>query len=95
MTTNESPRKIPMRKCVGCNEMKPKRELTRVVRSPEGIISLDTTGKANGRGAYLCPSAECLKKARKRRSLERAFSYAVDSGIYDGLALRLQELDEN
>ena len=95
MTTNETPRKIPMRKCVGCNEMKPKRELTRVVRSPEGTISLDFTGKANGRGAYLCPSAECLKKARKRRSLERAFSCAVDGLIYDELELRLQGVEDN
>ena len=80
---NETPRKIPLRKCVGCNEMKPKRELIRAVRSPEGSISLDRTGKANGRGAYLCHSAECLKKARKRRALERAFKCAVDGLVYD------------
>ena len=58
-------RKIPMRKCTGCNEMKPKKELVRVVRSPEGEISLDLTGKKPGRGAYVCRDEECLKKARK------------------------------
>ena len=79
------PRKIPMRKCVGCNKMKPKRELIRVVRGPEGGISLDRTGKANGRGAYLCPDAECLKRARKRRSLERAFGCLVEGIIYEAL----------
>lgn len=80
---------MPMRKCVGCNEMKPKRGLVRVVRSPEGKISLDSTGKANGRGAYLCPDPACLKRARKRRSLERAFSCAVEAGIYDELENQL------
>jgi len=89
---NATQRKIPMRKCVGCNEMKPKRELTRVVRGPEGAIFLDSTGKANGRGAYLCPSAECLKKARKRRSLERAFKCAVEAMIYEELELRMSDL---
>jgi len=74
-----------MRKCLGCNEMKPKRELIRVVRSPEGAISLDKTGKANGRGAYLCPSAECLKKLRKRKSLERAFKCQIPAEVYEGL----------
>jgi predicted RNA-binding protein YlxR (DUF448 family) len=74
-----------MRKCLGCNEMKPKRELIRVVRSPEGAISLDKTGKANGRGAYLCPAAECLKKLRKRKGLERAFKCPVPPEVYEGL----------
>jgi len=69
--------------------MKPKRELTRVVRSPEGQIFLDSTGKANGRGAYLCPSAECLKKARKRRSLERSYKCAIEGAIYDELEEKL------
>jgi len=82
-----------MRKCVGCNEMKPKRELTRVVRSPEGKISLDSTGKLNGRGAYLCPDPACLKRARKRRSLERAFQCAVEASIYDELENQLNGFD--
>jgi predicted RNA-binding protein YlxR (DUF448 family) len=79
------PKKIPMRQCLGCREMKPKRELIRVVRSPEGEISLDFRGKANGRGAYLCPNGDCLKKAVKSRALERAFSAAIPAEIYDRL----------
>ena len=75
-------KKIPMRQCLGCREMKPKRELIRVVRSPEGEVGLDFRGKANGRGAYLCPSADCLKKAIRAKSLERAFSTAIPEEIY-------------
>ena len=80
-------KKIPMRQCLGCREMKPKRELIRVVRSPEGQISLDFKGKANGRGAYVCPDPTCLKKAVKARALERAFSAQIPQEVYD----RLQE----
>ena len=80
-----SQKKIPMRRCVGCYEMKPKRELVRVVRSPEGAISLDKTGKANGRGAYMCPDGECLKKLKKRKGLERAFKCAVAGEVYETL----------
>lgn len=76
-------RRIPLRKCTGCNEMKPKQELVRVVRSPEGEISLDLTGKKPGRGAYVCRSEECLKKARKARRFERAFSCAIPDEVYD------------
>ncbi len=76
-------RKIPLRKCTGCNEMKPKKELVRVVRSPEGEISLDLTGKAPGRGAYVCRNAECLKIARKARRFERAFSCAIPDEVFD------------
>ena len=78
-------KKIPMRQCLGCREMKPKRELIRVVRSPEGDISLDFKGKASGRGAYVCPDAQCLKKAIKARALERAFSCQVPQEIYEKL----------
>ena len=78
-------KKIPMRQCLGCREMKPKRELIRVVRSPEGEISLDFKGKASGRGAYVCPDAQCLKKAIKARALERAFSCQVPQEIYEKL----------
>lgn len=70
-------KKIPMRQCLGCREMFPKRELIRVVRSPEGELSLDFKGKAPGRGAYLCGKPECLKKARKSRAIERALSVEV------------------
>lgn len=78
-------KKIPMRQCLGCREMKPKRELIRVVRSPEGEISLDFKGKASGRGAYVCPDAQCLKKAVKAKALERAFSCQIPQEIYDKL----------
>lgn len=78
-------KKIPMRQCLGCREMKPKRELIRVVRSPEGEISLDFKGKANGRGAYICPDAACLNKAVKARALEKAFSMQIPAEIYEKL----------
>lgn len=80
-------KKIPMRQCLGCREMKPKKELIRVVRSPEGEISLDFRGKASGRGAYICPDGDCLKKAIKAKALERAFSTNIPPEIYE----RLQE----
>ena len=79
------PKKVPQRQCVGCREMKEKRELIRVVRSPEGEVTLDFKGKKPGRGAYLCPDSECLKKARKSRALERAFSQALPPEVYEGL----------
>ena len=79
------PKKIPMRQCLGCREMKPKKELIRVVRSPEGEISLDFRGKANGRGAYICPNPDCLRKAVKARALERAFSAQIPQEVYDKL----------
>ena len=81
----QQPKKIPQRQCVGCREMKEKRVLIRVVRSPEGEISLDFRGKKPGRGAYVCPSAECLKKARKSKALERAFSAQIPAEVYDAL----------
>lgn len=79
------PKKIPLRQCLGCREMKPKRELIRVVRSPEGEISLDFHGKKPGRGAYLCPQPECLKRIRKSKALERPFSLPIPEDVYDGL----------
>ncbi len=78
-------RKQPMRMCVGCGEMKEKRELIRVVKSSEGEISLDKTGKKNGRGAYLCHNIDCLKKARKSKRIDRAFEVAISDEIYDGM----------
>ena len=77
----QKPRKIPQRQCVGCREMKDKKALIRVVRSPEGTISLDFKGKLPGRGAYVCPNPECLKKARKSRALERAFDMAIPAEV--------------
>ncbi len=84
-------KKFPMRQCVGCREMFQKRELIRVVKSPEDDISLDFKGKAPGRGAYICHSGECLKKARKSRALERAFSLAIPDGVYDELERQMEE----
>ena len=84
-------RKIPMRQCLGCRTMFPKRELIRVVRSPEGELLLDFKGKAPGRGAYLCPNPECLKKARKARAIERAFSVSVPEEVYEALEARMEE----
>ncbi|MCB6365799.1 YlxR family protein [Intestinibacillus massiliensis] len=84
-------RKIPMRQCLGCRTMFPKKELIRVVRSPEGSIALDFKGKAPGRGAYVCHSAECLRKAQKSRALERAFGVPVPDEIYDALTAQMEE----
>lgn len=82
-------RKIPARMCVGCREMKPKRELLRVVRSPEGEISLDATGKKAGRGAYVCPSGECLRRAVKTRQLDRALEAQVGEAVLQALAAQM------
>jgi predicted RNA-binding protein YlxR (DUF448 family) len=76
-------RKIPLRMCAGCGEMKPKQELVRVVKSPDGEVSLDLTGRKPGRGAYVCRSAECLKAARKARRFEKAFSCRIPDEVYD------------
>ena len=78
-------KKIPMRQCLGCREAKPTKELIRVVRSPEGEISLDFKGKASGRGAYICHDPQCLKKAIRSKALERAFSTQIPPEIYDKL----------
>jgi len=79
------PRKIPQRKCVACQQMKPKRELIRVVRTPQGEIEIDLTGKKAGRGAYLCGQASCFKLAKKAKAFERALKVPVDAAIYDRL----------
>lgn len=86
-------KRIPMRQCVGCREMKPKKELIRVVKSPEGNLSLDFRGKAPGRGAYVCPDTACLKRAIKSRALERAFETQIPQEIYDGLVQAMEEGD--
>lgn len=85
-------RKVPLRKCVGCQNMFPKRELVRVVLTPEETIVIDETGKRNGRGAYVCRSPECLKLARKRKSLERALKTSIHSGVYEQLEAMMQGL---
>ena len=84
-------RKIPLRKCSGCGEMKPKAQLVRVVRSPEGDLSMDLTGRKPGRGAYVCRSIDCLRTARKRKALERSFACAIPSEIYDRLEEEMME----
>lgn len=84
-------KKISMRQCLGCREMKPKRELLRVVRSPEGEVSLDTRGKKPGRGAYVCPNADCLKKAIKTRALSRALETEIPEEVMQRLAAELEE----
>ena len=76
-------KKIPMRMCLGCNEMKNKREMIRVVKSPEGEVSLDFTGKKSGRGAYICKSRECFEKARKARRFEKSLSCKIDDSVYE------------
>ena len=78
-------RKIPMRMCNGCSEMKPKKELMRIVKANDGTILLDMTGKLNGRGAYICKSAECLKKARKSKRIDRTFNVSIPDEIYDSI----------
>ncbi len=83
-------KKIPMRMCIGCGEMQEKRNLVRVIKTPEDEILLDSTGKKSGRGAYLCKSMECFDKAQKGRKLERAFSRKVDDAVYEELKNELQ-----
>lgn len=85
------PNKIPMRQCLGCREMKPKRELIRAVKSPEGEISLDFKGKKPGRGAYVCPDPQCLKNAIKSKALERAFSSAIPEEVLIGLQKQMED----
>lgn len=78
-------KKIPMRQCIGCGEMKGKKEMIRVLRTTEGEICLDATGKKNGRGAYLCKQEECLRKARKNKGLERSFKMSIPDEVYSML----------
>lgn len=89
------PKKIPLRQCVGCREMKPKKELIRVVKSPEDAISLDFRGKSPGRGAYLCPNGSCLARARKSKALERAFDKALPPEVYEALDSQMKEVPPN
>ena len=88
------PKKIPMRQCKGCREMKPKMELVRVVRSPQGEISVDLKGKKSGRGAYVCRSPECLKKAIRSHALERELEVTLPPEIYETLAAQMENEEE-
>ena len=85
-------KKIPLRKCIGCGEMKDKRELMRVLKTTENEITIDTTGKKNGRGAYLCKNEECLKKLRKTKGLERSLKIAIPQEVYDKLEKEMELL---
>ena len=85
-------RKVPLRKCTGCQEMKDKRELIRIVRNDAGEFSLDRTGKKPGRGAYICPNVQCLEKAQKSKGIERSFKAAVPKEVYEQLLAQLEEM---
>ena len=87
-----SVKKIPLRQCIGCGEMKSKKEMIRVLRTAEGEILIDATGRKNGRGAYLCPSCECLKKAVKSKGLDRSFKMVVPREVYEALEKEMEEL---
>ena len=86
-------KKIPMRQCIGCGEMKGKKEMMRVIKTSEDDICLDVTGKKNGRGAYLCVSKECLQKARKNKGLERSFKMSIPAEIYDTLDKEFEAIE--
>ena len=83
-------KKIPQRQCMGCRERKPKKEMIRVVRSPEGEVFLDFGGKMNGRGAYICPNADCLKKALRSKALDRSLEVTIPEEVYDRLAKEME-----
>jgi len=83
-------KKIPQRQCMGCRERMDKRQLIRVVRTPEGNVQLDFSGKLNGRGAYICPKADCLKKARKAKSLDRSLEVTIPEEVYDRLEREIE-----
>lgn len=87
-------KKIPERKCMGCNEKRPKKELIRVVRTPEGIVELDTVGKKSGRGAYICPKVSCYEKALKSKRLERCLETEIPESVYDDVKKCLGTGDE-
>ena len=86
-------KKIPMRKCVGCQEMKSKKDMIRVIRTSEGEFLLDATGKKNGRGAYICPSKNCLEKAVKNKGLERSFKQSIPREVYEALEKEMEILE--
>ena len=83
------PRRIPLRECAGCGDMKNKREMIRVVRDKNGVFSIDLTGKKAGRGAYICPNRECLQKAQKHKGLERSFKQAIPASVFEQLKAEL------
>lgn len=86
-------KKIPLRQCVGCAQMKGKKEMMRILKTPEDEICLDVTGKKNGRGAYVCRSRECLQMARRNKGLERSFKMSIPNEVYDTLEKEFEELE--
>lgn len=86
-------KKIPLRQCIGCGEMKNKKELLRILKTADNEIVLDTTGKMNGRGAYLCQNSECLKKAIKQKGLERSFKMSIDKAVYEKLEKEFSSIE--
>ena len=91
---NQKTRKVPMRQCLGCNEHKPKREMIRVVRTPEGTVELDFVGKKSGRGAYICPKRSCFAKARKSKRIENILEVKLPEEIYDRMEQSISEAEE-
>ncbi|MBS6954993.1 MAG: YlxR family protein [Enterocloster asparagiformis] len=87
-----SMKKVPLRQCIGCGEMKNKKEMIRVIKTADEEILLDATGRKNGRGAYLCPSMECMKKAVKNKGLERSFKMAIPKEVYEALEKEMEAL---
>ena len=86
-------KKVPLRQCVGCGEMKGKKDMMRVLKTAEGDICLDVTGKKNGRGAYVCKQEECLRKARRNKGLERSFKMSIPDEVYDTLEKEFENLE--
>ena len=87
-------KKVPQRQCIGCGETKNKRDLIRVLKTTDGQITIDATGRKNGRGAYLCPSMDCFKKAVKGKGLERSFKMAIPKEVYESLEKEMEQLDQ-
>lgn len=86
-------KKIPLRQCIGCQEMKEKKGMVRVIKTPEETIELDTTGRKNGRGAYICPRMECFMKARKSKGLERSLKTSIPQEVYEELEREMNQID--
>ena len=86
-------KKVPLRQCIGCGEMKNKKEMLRVLKATDGTICLDVTGKKNGRGAYICTQRECLQKARKNKGLERSFKMSIPEEVYENLSKEFEDIE--
>ena len=87
-------KKVPMRQCVGCRELRNKKDLMRILKTPDNNVIFDDTGRMNGRGAYICPSVECLKKARRTKAIERSLDISIPDEVYDAIERQMSELDK-